>query len=49
MGLVQDMATVVKTLQEAHQVSLLYDDDGDVPANNASDSGEHEVDEPPCK
>ena len=49
MGLVQDMASVVKTLQEAHEASLLYDDDGDAPDDNASDSGEHEVDEPPSK
>ena len=49
MGLVQDMAPVVKTLQEAHEASLLYDDDGDAPDDNASDSGEHEVDEPPSK
>ena len=49
MGLVQDMAPVVKTVQEAHEASLLYDDDGDAPDDNASDSGEHEVDEPPSK
>lgn len=49
MGLVQDMAPAAKTLQEAHDASLLYDDDGDVPADNVSDSGEQEVDEPPSK
>ena len=42
MGLVQDVAPVVKTLQEAHEASLLYDED-----EVASDSGEHEADEPP--
>lgn len=49
MGLGQDMAPAAKTLQEAHDASLLYDDDGDVPADNVSDSGEQEVDEPPSK
>ena len=44
MGLVQDMSPVVKTLQEAHEASLLYDED-----EVASDSGEHEADEPPSK
>ena len=42
--LVQDMAPVGKTLQEAHEASLLYDED-----EVASDSGEHEADEPPSK
>ena len=45
----QDMAPAAKTLQEAHDASLLYDDDGDVPADNVSESGEQEVDEPPSK
>ena len=36
-------------LQEAHKASLLYDEDEDVPVQSASDSGEHEVDEPPSK
>ena len=49
VGLVQDMAPAAKTLQEAHDASLSYDDDGDVPADNVSDSGEQEVDEPPSK
>ena len=49
MGLVQDMAPVVKTLQESHEASLLYDEDEDVPVESASDGGEHEVDEPPSK
>lgn len=39
MGLVQDMVPVVKTLQEGHDASLLYDDDGDVPVDYARDSG----------
>ena len=43
------MAPVVKTLQEAHEASLLYDEDEDGPVKSASDSGEHEVDEPPSK
>ena len=46
MGLVQDMAPVVKTLPEAHEASLLYDDNGNVTADDASDRSEHEVDEP---
>lgn len=49
MGLVQDMAPVVKTLQEAHEASLLYDEDEDAPVESASDRDEHEVDEPPSK
>ena len=49
MGLVQDMAPVVKTLQEAHEASLLYDGDEDDPIESASDNGEHEADEPPSK
>ena len=49
MGLVQDMAPVVKTLQKEHEASLLHDDDSDVPADDTSDSGEHEVNEPPRK
>ena len=49
MGLVQDMAPVVKTLQEVHEASLLYDEDEDAPVESASDSGEHEVDESPRK
>ena len=46
MGLVQDMAPVVKTLQEAHEASLLYGEDEDATVESASDCGEHEVDEP---
>ena len=49
MGLVQDMAPVVKTLQEAHDASLVHDEDEDASVESASDSGEHEVDEPPSK
>ena len=49
MGLVQDMAHMVETLQEAHEASLLYDKDEDIPVESASDSGEQEVDEPPSK
>ena len=41
MGLVQEMAPVVKTLWDAHEVSLLYDEDEDAPVESASDSGEH--------
>ena len=46
IGLVQDMAPVVKTLPEAHEASLLYHDNGDVLADDASDRSKHEVDEP---
>ena len=49
MGLVQDMAPVVKTLQEAHQASLLYNENEDAPVESSSDSGEHKVNEPPSK
>ena len=49
MGLAQDMAPAAKTLQEAHDASLLYDDDGDDPADNIRDSGKQEVDKPPSK
>ena len=37
MGLVEDMAPVVKTLQEAHEASLLYDEDEDALVESASD------------
>ena len=49
MRLVRDMAAVVKTLQKVHNASLLYDEDEDGLVESASDSGEHEVDEPPGK
>ena len=49
MRLVQEMAPVVKTLQDAHEASLLYDEDEDAPVESASDSGEHEDEEPPGK
>ena len=49
MGLVRDMAPVVKALQEVHNASLLYDEDEDGLFESAKDSGEHEVDEPPGK
>ena len=37
MGLVQDMALVVKTLQEAHNASLLQDGDDDPLSFSESD------------
>lgn len=49
MGLVQYKAPVVKTLQEAHDASLLYDEDKDGLVESTSDSGEHEVNEPQSK
>ena len=39
----------LKTLQEAHEASLLYDEDEDAPLESTSNSGEHEVDETPNK
>ena len=45
MGLVQDMAPVVKTLQKGQEASLLYNEEVDAQVESASDSGEHEVDE----
>ena len=44
MRLLQDMAPAVKTLQEAHEASLLYDEVEDAPVEGASDSGEQETD-----
>lgn len=45
MGLVQETAPVVKTLREAHEASLLCNNDEDAQAKSTSHNGEHEVDE----